>query len=272
MGIATNGPGKQVESVGQDGRSTRRISIPEGIGVIVGISTVLLTFVNSGDLRAKIVIVCVGGAAVLFLMLVTHLVTDQPRSRHRTVRIMVEVVALVALIVGAIVISPHGRSGVAAGGPAPTVSGQGAPAPFITQQGYGLRPSSSIATNDQDKVDVDTGCPGWGNMRPRLGPSRCGEVTEVIADEEGIHTADGGPHLYPLAADAHPSFDSCVAALDAELDTGVNQVDIADLKVDDQICIRTDKRNVALVRVEAVTTDTLGQLTKLTIGFTVWKP
>jgi hypothetical protein len=109
-------------------------------------------------------------------------------------------------------------------------------------------------------------------MHPRLGPSRCGEESDAIVDEEGIHTADGGPHLYRLAAATQASFDSCVAALSTEPDTGVNQLDVAHLEVDDQICVRTDKRNVALIEIDAVAKDTFGHLSTLTISFTVWKP
>jgi hypothetical protein len=36
---------------------------------------------------------------------------------------------------------------------------------IVDKTGYVLRLSSFIDTNDEDKVDVDTGCPGWGGMR-----------------------------------------------------------------------------------------------------------
>ncbi|MGH3942874.1 MAG: hypothetical protein ACRDTG_30480 [Pseudonocardiaceae bacterium] len=286
-----NDPEKHATSAGQGRYSDHRISIPEWIGIFVGVFTLLLTFVNS-DLQAKITIIIIGVAAALVLALATHLVTDQRRSRRQTVRIMVGTAMFVALIAVAVVISPHNQSGATASGPSPattssasdspltsssdyppspTAAREDAPQPFITKQGYVLRPSSSIATNDQDKVDMDTGCPGWGDMRPRLGPSRCGEQADIIADEEGIHTADGGPHLYTLATDAR-TFESCVAALNTEPDSGMNQLDVASLKVDDQICVRTDKRNIALIQIDAMTTDTLGQLAKLTIKFEVWQP
>jgi hypothetical protein len=240
-------------------RADYRISVPEGLGILIGITTVLLTYVNS-DLWTKTLVAGIGAVAALVLGLTTCLITDrQQRSRPRTVRITTEAVVFSALVAGAMALPAYERP-------------PEAQPPFMSKQEYALRPSSSITTNDQDKMDADTGCPGWGNMNPRIGPSRCGENADVIVDERGMRTADGGPHLYRLVTGMDPSLESCVTTLNIVPDPGLPQIDVADLAANDLICIRTDQENIALVRVDGVTKDRFGQLLKLTVSLMVWKP
>ncbi|MFC6087790.1 hypothetical protein [Saccharothrix lopnurensis] len=57
--------------------------------------------------------------------------------------------------------------------PAPDMSG-GEPEPLLRKKGYRLTPSSDVRTNDTDKIDLDTGCPGWERPPSRWGASGAG--------------------------------------------------------------------------------------------------
>jgi hypothetical protein len=173
--------------------------------------------------------------------------------------------------------SSAGKSPSPPAGGSATSSSSGAAAnepvkPFIEKKGYVLRRSSSIATNDQDKVDLDTGCPGWGGMHPRLGPSRCGETADLILDEEGIHPADGQPRFIELHSDAEGDYATCRSALTAVPSRSLNQLDVTALRSTDRVCVETDKDNIAFVTVYEVSTDALQALQRLTIDFVVWRP
>jgi hypothetical protein len=146
----------------------------------------------------------------------------------------------------------------------------GQPPPIVDKTGYLLRRSSFIDTNDEDKVDVDTGCPGWGGMRPRIGPSRCGELADVILDEEGLHTAEGRPRLVYLPPGRDSGYESCRVALAQRPDPGVVEVGVGELAAGGDLCIETDLGNLAAVRIDELSLDAAGGLESMTISFRVW--
>lgn len=143
--------------------------------------------------------------------------------------------------------------------------------PFIDKMGYVLRRSSSIATNDQDKVDLDTGCPGWGGMHPHLGPSRCGETADLILDQEGIHPADDRPRFIEISHDSPGGYAECRSALAAKPSRSVSQLEATTLRSGERFCVQTDLDHTALVTVDDVSTDAFHQLEQLTIDFFVWR-
>ncbi len=167
--------------------------------------------------------------------------------------------------------SASGATGAAGGGYPASPPGSASIKPFIAKKGYVLRRSSSIATNDQDKIDLDTGCPGWGGMHPRIGPSRCGETADVILDQEGVHAADNRPRFVELDHNSGGDFAGCQAALTAKPASSLSQVEVATLRADDRICVQTELDNIALVTIQTVSTDAVHQLQQLTIDFVVWR-
>lgn len=146
------------------------------------------------------------------------------------------------------------------------------PRPIVDKTGYLLRRSSFVDTNDQDKVDVDTGCPGWGGMHPRIGPSRCGELADVILDEEGLHTAEGRPSLVYLPPGRDGGYESCRAAFEKRPDPSVIEVGVGELEAGGGLCIETDQGNLAAVRIDEISVDGTGQLESMMISFRVWPP
>lgn len=142
----------------------------------------------------------------------------------------------------------------------------------VGYDGYVLRRSSFLDTNDQDKVDVDTGCPGWGGMSPRVGPSRCGELADIILDQEGIHTAEGRPRLVSLLPGQVGGYQSCQVALAARPSPAVAEIGVRRLQTQREFCVRTDLGNLAAVVTEELVVDGSGQLESMTISFRTWAP
>jgi hypothetical protein len=170
------------------------------------------------------------------------------------------------------------NSPAAPGGPSsgywaspPGVASAPAIKPFIAKTGYVLRRSESPLTNDEDKVDLDTGCPGWGDMHPHIGPSRCGETADLILDQEGIHSADDRPRFVELDHDSAGDYTTCRAGLTANPARSLSQLEVTTLRADERICTRTDMDNIALVTIQAVKADTSDQLQRLKVDFVVWR-
>ncbi|OLF07584.1 hypothetical protein BLA60_27085 [Actinophytocola xinjiangensis] len=144
------------------------------------------------------------------------------------------------------------------------------PRPAIATDTYVLRVSRMVDTNDEDKIDLDTGCPGWGDMWPRVGPPRCGELGDVVVDEEGIHTGDDKPRLLLLGRESAGGHTSCLAGLTDESARRVGKLPLASLGVGSEICVKTDFENTGLVRIKDIATDQNGELRELTISYQVW--
>lgn len=107
-------------------------------------------------------------------------------------------------------------------------------------------------------------------MHPRLGPSRCGELADIVVDEEGIHTPDDGARFAVPAAGGPNPYQTCRDWLDRKPNQKVNQIDGERLVPQLIICVGTDKQNIAVVQVERISLDPSGRLTAVTIGFTLW--
>jgi hypothetical protein len=146
-----------------------------------------------------------------------------------------------------------------------------APTPILDKKSYPLRRSSSIDTNDQDKVDLDTACPGWGGMSIRVGPRRCGELADLIVDEEGLHTPEGQPQLVRSPPE-RAGYETCRVMLGQRINDRASILETKDIKPGGTLCVETDKRNIAMVRIDQVGLDTSGDLENVTINFTVWTP
>lgn len=144
------------------------------------------------------------------------------------------------------------------------------PRPTTATDTYVLRVSRMVDTNDEDKIDLDTGCPGWGDMRPRIGPPRCGELGDVVVDEDGIHAGDRRPRLLLLDRESAGGYTSCLAGLTDESARRVGKLPLASLGVGSEICVRTDFENTGLVRIKDIATDQNGELHELTISYQVW--
>jgi len=208
------------------------------------------------------------------------------RARLATRRIWIRAVANAVVVVGLSVVifvvlpkpgSVTSASSLSAGGRG-TDRGQqsqrspDAPAPILDKKGHGLQRSSSIDTNDQDKVDLDTACPGWGGMSIRLGPRRCGELADLIVDEEGIHTPEGKPQMLRPPSEPTAGYETCRTMLGQRVNDKMSIIETDDLKPGVTLCVETDKRNIAIVRVDEVGLDAMGNLEKVTISFTIWTP
>jgi hypothetical protein len=243
-----------------------RIAAPDLVQMFGVVLAVVLALVTADTFRARAAVMLAVMAAAVLLAVLVQMVSDQRPGSRRYRRIAVQGVAATALVV------------VAAGIYSSTTGGSHQPSaatppgrPLIERTGYLLSPSSSPITNDQDKVDLDTGCPGWGDMVPHIGPRRCGELADLIVDGEGLHTRDGGPHLLLPATGRAADYDLCRAGLGAEPDQGVNQIDVGALAATGSFCVETDRGNIAAVRVGKVTADAAERLSTLTIDFTVWR-
>lgn len=145
------------------------------------------------------------------------------------------------------------------------------PSVLFDQEGYQLSVSSSIHTNDQDKIDLDTACPGWGDMG-WLGPERCGDLAELVADQEGLHTGDDRPGFRVL--DPESGFDECAAVPAARLNS---QLNLADFAKGLRLCVHTDENRIALVDLVRFTVDEkivddrkVYELDTVVIDFKVW--
>ncbi len=134
------------------------------------------------------------------------------------------------------------------------------PEPFIRKSGYRLKPSSFINSNDRDKIDLDTGCPGRGATPHQLGPARCGELADLIVEDYGIHTPDSEPRITVLTGPA--SYNTCHNRTD-----GVGTVALDAITSDTELCVTTDKDNVAAVHIDTV--DNNGDIT---LSYEVWTP
>lgn len=97
-------------------------------------------------------------------------------------------------------------------------------------------------------------------MSIRIGPRRCGELADIILDEEGVHTAEGRVRYLTLPAGVDGGYESCRAAFRERPDRGVIEIGTADLAVRRAFCVTADLGNIAAVRVDEVQIDALGQL------------
>jgi hypothetical protein len=238
------------------------LDLVQAFGVIFAVITALIA---SNTQRTLITTALGVVAAALVCTLAVQVTTHRSWDWRRLLLVSVQVAASIALVAAALVAAPNGDNQSSA---SPSTGSD--PSPVLETKNYKLTVSSFVDTNDQDKIDLDTGCPGWGSMRPRIGPSRCGELADIILDEEGLHSNDGRPTLAKLVSNSHPRYDDCQAALNDEPDHTVSKLDVSDIGAGTELCVRTDLNRTALVHLEDLELDTAGQLAASTISFTVW--
>jgi hypothetical protein len=258
-----------------DSHHFNAMSLPDLIqvgGVILGI---LSGFVFANTARARLATILITCAASLLCGTLYFLAVR--RARWRSPRILLQVaLSLTMIAVAAIYANPPAQATGNADSPGDgTVAGNvpsvaGPPAPAIEKAGYVLRPSFEPLTNDQDKVDLDTGCPGWGDMHPHIGPSRCGDLADLVLDPDSLHTANGRPNIMSIPPGASGAYSSCRALLGAAPTNSVNSIQASSLQNGETLCVRTDIGNIAAVRLVKVVTDSMGQLASVTLDFQVW--
>lgn len=151
---------------------------------------------------------------------------------------------------------PH--SSVRSSEPRPD-SSVGEPEPTMTKKGYRLKPSSDVRTNDIDKIDLDTGCPGWGPTSIPVGRKRCGELADLIVEPYGLHAPNDQPLLAPV--DGLATHTSCRDRTD-----GVGTILLEDLHDGAQLCVWTDKHSIAAVHINSVT-----ETGEVVIDYELWK-
>ncbi len=243
---------------------TRTAEAAQIFGVIAAVVT---TLVAADTRAARLTWALVLGSSIVGLNLALRLAAHHPWNRRNLVVIAIQTSAVAALIGIAINLSPTSSVTTARNtgrGPAATLD--------LARENYALTRSSFIDTNDQDKVDLDTACPGWGNQHPRLGPSRCGELADLILDEEGIHNANSRPNIIAPNPDSPLDVSSCNATFSADPARLVSRVSTRDLAVGSTFCVKTDLDATVLVEIDTIDTDPDGALQTLTISFKVWKP
>jgi hypothetical protein len=157
------------------------------------------------------------------------------------------------------------------GSTTPTSTPSAGPPIALDKHGYVLKVSTFVNDNDRDKIDLDTGCPGWGSTAVRVGPRRCGELADIVLDEDGIHTPDERPRLDVLPPGIAGDYQTCRAALDQEPSPAVNQIDSEQLREGVEICTATDLSAMSHVHVDRVTRTSSGTLSTIKISFIVWQ-
>ena len=136
------------------------------------------------------------------------------------------------------------------------------PDKVIEKTSYSMVASSVPLTNDRDKVDLDTGCPGWGPTSIPVGRGRCGEVADLILEPDSIHTFEKDPLMALLDDGQQATWATCHDTLTADTTT-IGEVQLSELRPGSELCVLTDKDNVAAVHVVDMSDG-------LVIGFEVW--
>jgi hypothetical protein len=265
----------------RDGRVGEITDWAQVFGVVFA---VVVAFVLAPSPTAKIATALAIAVTALVVIIIRQAIKPQRWSHMRLVLIGIQVAAVVALIVVAAVVNPaeatRGTSEPTMPATGPTSDhSQSAPqeeptSPTKTQpdqsaNGYVLRDSDFIDTNDQDKIDLDTACPGWGNQHPHMGPSRCGELADLILDPEGLHNANERPSLllFPPGTDATRQI--CRRTLDNTHEHMVSQIEADQLGPDVHLCVQTDQNAIAVVRIDAIDFDAMPA--ELTLSYELWK-
>ena len=190
-------------------------------------------------------------------------------GRRKKAAVLISSVAAVGFVVAAAALAAAGRgsststsiptSAVVRDTSAVTPEGLRPHTPLLEKSGLRLTPSSDPLTNIGDKVDLDTGCPGWGPTGVRVGRSRCGELADLIVEEHELHAPEHAPRLVLLDSGRKASEVTCRE----QTTTAVGAVRLADLTTGSALCVRTDKGDIATVHVDGVAQD-------LVISFEVW--
>lgn len=248
-----------------DQQKRTRPDLPGGAQVFGSGITALLAAVTAATLAGALV--AIFAAVAMFFATAALMVgfNRAPWRRRKAWTVTGSAVIAVAMIVAVVLTLPVKPAGkLAAHGSPGQARGNGAePVVIMSSPVYRLRPSASIRTNDQDKVDLDTACPGHGPTTPQLGPSRCGENADLIIEETELFTWKRESRLALLPAGEDASYATCVSYLVPA--AVVSSVELTRLKPGSQFCVRTDKDSIAAVRVKNLT-----RTPELELSFDVW--
>ncbi|MGH3877360.1 MAG: hypothetical protein ACRDSK_10040 [Actinophytocola sp.] len=218
--------------------------------VLSGVAAVGLVGVVSGVLAGVFVGALAALAGVSFWgAALVGVTTRRWHGRRRAAGVAAATMVGIAAIVMAFTINHEERN---------------APRTIQAKSAYQLSASSDPLSNYGDKVDLDTGCPGWGPMHPRIGPPRCGELADLIIESVYLHAPDYQPRLIALPNGQQASYDRCQDRLVPPTDA-TGSVELAALTEGAWLCVSTDQGNIAAIRV--VGNDTAS----LVVDFEVWK-
>ncbi|MDH2428803.1 hypothetical protein [Sphaerisporangium sp. TRM90804] len=150
--------------------------------------------------------------------------------------------------------------------PPSAVGKEETPPVVVTRNAHTLKASSWIATNDVDKVDLDSGHPGHGKSSIQLGPPRKGGPAEIILEQDRIHGYDSKIR-YTLVAGTTTTHTQCAKALTHEADH-LTEIPLDRLTPGTRLCVATDEARTALVRIVDRDLDKA----RLLLAFTTWSP
>ncbi|MFI6505898.1 hypothetical protein [Nonomuraea typhae] len=136
---------------------------------------------------------------------------------------------------------------------------------LVKRDSYALRPSSSVATNDEDKVDLDTGHPGYGRSTIQLGPARDGGPAEIILEDDHVHGFDKTAPFAPAPKGAS-TFQDCSTGL-ADQAARLARLNLSDLTEGSSFCVETSDKNISLVRIAKMQSDPVA----VDISFVTWR-
>jgi hypothetical protein len=247
-----------------DRRRAQPRDIPGWAQVFGSVFTVILAAVTAASWAGTAAAILATTAALAACIAIFACFNHRPWDRRK--RILVSTSGLIALglIAAAVAVGVAGRQNTTKLDAA-TGSDAAESEPAISSPNYRLTPSSSIFTNDQDKVDLDTACPGHGPTMPQVGPDRCGENADLILDAGELLTWERSPRVALLPAGERASQATCRKHI--AQDDMVGSLEVEALKVGSELCVKTDKESVAVVRIEDLT-----KLPSIAISFDVWPP
>jgi hypothetical protein len=229
--------------------------------------TVLTAAATAATLGGATVALLVALSATALCSALFTAVRHDPWDRRKKVVVLISGAAAAGFVVAAAAVVAAGRgspmststSTVVRDTSAVTPEGLRPHTPLLEKSGYRLTPSSDPLTNVGDKVDLDTGCPGWGPTGVRVGRSRCGDLADLIVEEHELHAPDHAPRLVLLKFGRKASEVACRE----QMASAVGAVRLAHLTAGSALCVRTDKDDIATVHVDSVAQD-------LVLSFEVW--
>jgi hypothetical protein len=143
------------------------------------------------------------------------------------------------------------------------------PPPLLAKAAYSLTPSSDPLSNDSDKIDLDTGCPGWGPTRIHVGRHRCGELADLILEAHELHTPEYRPLMLKLPNATEASYVSCREAFMDDSSDSISRIPVNEIKAGINICVRTDKHSIAAVHMKRVESR---PHSNIIISYRIWSP
>ncbi len=128
------------------------------------------------------------------------------------------------------------------------------PADLPRKAEYVLKESNVPLTSTNDKVDLDTGEPGYGSMpQGAWNPDRGGRLADLIVEHDEIHTACRTPQLYLMGQeDAVRGVKACRRTVKSEALS--SSIRLAELTEGSVICVRTDEGLVARIKIQFLKT------------------